>query len=61
MTLIQTNMDDQGFTGTKNTAIHEGDRCTVAWVDLEEILSDEWEIGGSAMTADEIRALVAGD
>jgi ketosteroid isomerase-like protein len=30
-----------------------------AWVDIEDVLSDEWEIGGLAMKTDAIRALVA--
>ena len=32
-----------------------------AWVDIEDVLSDEWETGGLAMTTDAIRALVAGE
>lgn len=27
------------------------------WADIEEILSAEWEIGGSAMTADAVRGV----
>ena len=34
---------------------------TLAWADIEEVLSDEWEIGGSALTTDAIRTLIAGD
>ena len=30
------------------------------WADHEEVLSDEWGIGGQAMTIDAVRALVAG-
>jgi len=32
-----------------------------AWADIEDVLSDEWEIGGLAMPTDAIRALVAGE
>jgi hypothetical protein len=30
-------------------------------VDIEDILGDEWDFGVSAMTADAIRALIAGE
>jgi len=42
-------------------SIDSGEASTFAWADIEEVLSDEWEIGGLAMTTDAIRALVAGD
>jgi 4-oxalocrotonate tautomerase len=42
-------------------SIEGADVGTVAWVDIEEVLTDEWEIGGLAMTTDAIRALVAGE
>jgi len=32
-----------------------------AWADIEDVLSDEWEIGAPAMTIDAIHALVAGE
>jgi hypothetical protein len=41
--------------------IEGGNLAPAAWVDIEEALSDEWEIGTSAMTIDAIRALVAGE
>jgi 4-oxalocrotonate tautomerase len=41
--------------------IEANDMCSVTWVDLEEVLSGEWEIGGLAMTTDAIRAVVAGE
>lgn len=34
---------------------------TIAWDDIEEVFSDEWEIGGSAITTNAINALVAGE
>ncbi len=41
-------------------SIESGETGTLAWADIEEVL-DEWEIGGLAMTAEAIRALIAGD
>ncbi len=41
--------------------IERGETGTLAWADIEEVLSDEWEIGGLAMTTEAIRALIAGD
>ena len=32
-----------------------------AWADIEDDLSDEWEIGGSSITTDAIRALIASE
>jgi hypothetical protein len=32
-----------------------------AWADIEDDLSDEWEIGGLSMTTDAIRALIASE
>ena len=32
----------------------------VTWVNLEEVKSGDWGIGGQAMTADAVRALAAG-
>jgi hypothetical protein len=34
---------------------------TIAWDDIEEVFSDEWEIGGLAITTNAINALVAGE
>jgi 4-oxalocrotonate tautomerase len=31
------------------------------WVDIGEVLNDEWDIGGPAVTTDAIRALVAAE
>ncbi len=42
-------------------SIKEQNGPSWAWVDIEDVLSDEWEIGGLAMTTDAIRALVAGE
>ena len=72
MHLIQVKLNEEIFTPTQKTeitsnvpdatvSIEEGDFCSVAWVDIREVLSDEWEIGGLAMPTDAIRALVAGE
>ncbi len=42
-------------------SIESGETGNFAWADIEEVLSDEWEIGGLAMTTEAIRALIAGD
>jgi 4-oxalocrotonate tautomerase len=42
-------------------SIEEENMPPWTWVDGEDVLSDEWEIGGLAMTTDAIRALVAGE
>ena len=31
------------------------------WADIEDVLSDDWEIGGSAMPTDAICGFVAGE
>jgi hypothetical protein len=46
---------------TDPTASIDSGEATFAWADIEEVLSDEWEIGGMAMTTEAIRALIAGD
>jgi hypothetical protein len=35
--------------------------CSVKWADIQDVLDEEWEIGGLAMSTDAIRALVAGE
>jgi 4-oxalocrotonate tautomerase len=42
-------------------SIKEQNSPSWAWADIEDVFSDEWEIGGLAMTTDAIRALVAGE
>ena len=39
----------------------DGDRYPRAWADIEDDLSDEWEIGGLSITTDAIRALIASE
>jgi hypothetical protein len=42
-------------------SIKQPNRPAVAWADIEDVLSDQWEIGAPAMTTDAIRDLVAGE
>jgi hypothetical protein len=71
MAVIQAKVNEEGCTLTRKTeitstltdatvSIEGGDMCTVAWVDLKDVLSDGWDIGARATTIDAIRALVAG-
>ena len=43
------------------TSIESRETGTLTWADLEEVLSEEWEIGGLAMTTQAVRTLTAGD
>jgi 4-oxalocrotonate tautomerase len=72
MPLVQVKLIEEAFTPiekkeivTKLTdaivSIKEQNSPAWAWEDIEDVLSDEWEIGGLAMTTDAIRALVAGE
>lgn len=36
--------------------VKDGDLCRITWVDIEQALTEEWAIGGSAMTHNLIRA-----
>jgi 4-oxalocrotonate tautomerase len=53
--------ENAGKLTDPTASIESGEPGTLAWADIEEILSDEWEIGGLAMTTEAIRALIAGD
>jgi 4-oxalocrotonate tautomerase len=72
MPWIQEKFIEEAFAPTENkgivteltdamASIKEENSLSWAWVDIEDVLSDEWEIGGLAMTTDAIRALVAGE
>jgi hypothetical protein len=50
---------EEAGTPTNQTEI--GTTASWSWADIEDVLSDEWEIGGLAMSTNEIRALVAGE
>ncbi len=72
MSLIQAKLIEEGFTPAEKKeivakitdgimSIKQQNGPTVAWADIEDVLSDEWEIGAPAMTIDAIHALVAGE
>lgn len=72
MSLVQVNLIEEVFTSTEKkeivteltdamVSIKEQNGPSWAWVDIEDVFSDEWEVGGLAMTTDAIRALVAGE
>ena len=72
MPLLQVKLIEEAFTSTEKkeivteltdamVSIKEQSSPSWAWVDIEDVLSDEWEIGGLAMTTDAIRGLVAGE
>ena len=72
MPLLQVKLIEEAFTSTEKkeivteltdamVSIKEQNGPSWAWVDIEDVLSDEWEIGGSAMTTDAIRSLVTGE
>ena len=72
MDLIQVNVNEKVFTPAHKThlnnsltdvtvSIEEAEMCSVTWPDIQDVLDEEWEIGGLAMSTDAIRALVAGE
>jgi 4-oxalocrotonate tautomerase len=72
MPLIQGSVNGEVLTPTQKaeiasnladdtTSIEGVDADTLTWIDIEQALTDEWEIGGLAMTTEAIRALVAGE
>jgi 4-oxalocrotonate tautomerase len=71
MPLIQVKLIEEVFTPVqKKEIIHkltdamvsvEGENLRpVTWVVIEDVRSEEWGIGGQAMTTDDVRALAAG-
>jgi hypothetical protein len=59
MSFVQVKLTEEDFAPTDETEIVTTSSWT--WADVEDVLSDEWEIGGLGMTTDAIRALVAGE
>jgi hypothetical protein len=70
MDLIQVNVNEKVFTPAHNTdlnnnltyvtvSVEEAEMSSVTWA--EDVLDEQWEIGGLAMSTDAIRALVAGE
>ena len=58
MSLIQVRLTESAFTPTEKTGIVTVPSWT--WAEIEDVLSAEWEIGGSAIPTDAVRALIAG-
>jgi 4-oxalocrotonate tautomerase len=72
MDLIQVNGNEKAFTPAHKTdlnnnfsyvtvSVEEAEMSSVTWADIQDVLDEEWEIGGLAMSTDAIRALVAGE
>jgi 4-oxalocrotonate tautomerase len=72
MDLIQVNVNKKAFTPAHKTdlnnnfsdvtvSVDEAEMCSVTWAGIQDVLDEEWEIGGLAMSTDAIRALVAGE
>jgi hypothetical protein len=59
MSFVQLKLIEEAFTPTDKTEIVA--TPSWSWADIQDVLSAEWEIGGSAMTTDAIRPLVAGE
>jgi len=72
MDLIQVDVNEKVSTPAHKTDLNNNLTCafvsveeteisSVTWADIQDVLDDEWEIGGLARMTDEIRALVAGE
>ena len=59
MSFVQVKLIEEAYTPTDKTEI--GTTPSWTWADIEDVLSAEWEIGGSAMPIDAIGGLVAGE
>jgi hypothetical protein len=57
MSLVQVKLIEEAFTPAAKTDI--GTTPSWSWADIEDVLSGEWEIGGSDMPIDAIGGLVA--
>ena len=55
MSSVQVTLIEEAITPTDK--MESNASACWAWADIEDVLSDEWEIGGLAMTTDAIRAL----
>jgi hypothetical protein len=58
MSFVQVKLIEEALKPTDKTEVGT---TPLAWADIEDILSAEWEIGGLAKPTDAIRALVADD
>ena len=72
MELTEVNVNEKVFTLAHKTdlnnnlayvtvPVEEAEMSSVTWADIQDVLDEEWEIGGLAMSTDAIRALVAGE
>jgi 4-oxalocrotonate tautomerase len=61
MVMPTQKTENAGKLTSPTVSIDSGEGSTFAWADIEEVLSDEWEIAGLAMTTEAMRALIAGD
>jgi hypothetical protein len=59
MSVVSVKSIEKAFTPTDEMEIVT--TPSWSWADIENILSAEWEIGGSAMPTDAIRGLIAGE
>jgi len=57
MSFVEAKLTEETFTPTGQKDIGTTPSC--AWADIEDVLSAEWEIGGSAIPIDAICGLVA--
>jgi hypothetical protein len=57
MSFVQVKLIEEADTPTDKTKI--GTTPSWTWADIEDVLSAEWEIGGSALPTDAIGGLVA--
>lgn len=57
MSFVQVKLIEETFTPTDKTEIVA--TPSWSWADIQDVLSAEWEIGGSAVPAGAIRGLVA--
>jgi hypothetical protein len=55
MSFVQVKLTEEAFAPTDGTDTTPSS----TWADIEDILSAEWEIGGSAIPIDAICGLVA--
>jgi 4-oxalocrotonate tautomerase len=72
MDLIQANLNEKVLKPANKTdlnnnltdvtvSVEGAEMPSVTWADIRDVLDEQWEIGGLAMSTDAIRALVAGE
>ena len=63
MDLIQANLNEKVFKPAHlndnftyvTVSVEEAEMSSVTWADIQDVLDEEWEIGGLAMSTDAIR------